>query len=555
MLPQSFTERMQGLLESEYEEFLASFEHEKYQALRLNPLKKDDMSVITEKVKQTFQLQPVPWAENGYYYTKEDQPGKHPWHEAGLYYIQEPSAMAPVTLLSPQPGERILDLCAAPGGKSTQIASAMEGEGLLVTNEIHPARAKILSENVERMGIRNACVLNETPEHLADIFEEYFDRILVDAPCSGERILDLCAAPGGKSTQIASAMEGEGLLVTNEIHPARAKILSENVERMGIRNACVLNETPEHLADIFEEYFDRILVDAPCSGEGMFRKNEVACEEWSPENVQLCADRQDGILECAARMLVPGGRLVYSTCTFASAENEGSISRFLAKHEEFEIVPIDKKALGIPEGCDGIPGCVENPAPGIEGTLRLWPHKLKGEGHYAAVLQKKGKLPEGCQPVSATGPEKGIPAKNLTKDWAEYFNFAKETFSEEQTIKAGLCTAGEGFLAFGDNLYRMPERMPGVKGLKVLRPGLHLGTLKKNRFEPAHALALALRPEDVKHVWKLSEEEAATYLKGQTFSAEGEKGWYLICVDGCSLGWGKLAGGVMKNHYPKGLRK
>ena len=481
MLPQVFLERMQGLLGSEYEEFLVSFDHEKYQALRLNPLKlrtesgrTDDSTVIEEKIQQTFRLHPVPWADNGYYYTKEDQPGKHPWHEAGLYYIQEPSAMAPVTLLSPQPGERILDLC---------------------------------------------------------------------------------AAPGGKSTQIASAMEGEGLLVTNEIHPARAKILSENVERMGIRNACVLNETPEHLADIFEEYFDRILVDAPCSGEGMFRKNEVACEEWSPENVQLCADRQDGILECAARMLVPGGRLVYSTCTFAPAENEGSISRFLAMHEEFEIVPIDKKALGIPEGCDGIPGCVENPAPGIEGTLRLWPHKLKGEGHYAAVLQKNGKLPEGYQPVCATGTEKGIPAKNLAKDWAEYFAFAKETFSEKLMGEAGLCTAGEGFLAFGDNLYRMPERMPGVKGLKVLRPGLHLGTLKKNRFEPAHALALALCPKDVTHVWNLSVEEAAAYLKGQTFSAEGEKGWYLICVDGISLGWGKLAGGIMKNHYPKGLRK
>ena len=189
MLPQVFLERMQGLLGSEYEEFLVSFDHEKYQALRLNPLKlrtesgrTDDSTVIEEKIQQTFRLHPVPWADNGYYYTKEDQPGKHPWHEAGLYYIQEPSAMAPVTLLSPQPGERILDLCAAPGGKSTQIASAMEGEGLLVTNEIHPARAKILSENVERMGIRNACVLNETLEHLADIFEEYFDRILVDAP-------------------------------------------------------------------------------------------------------------------------------------------------------------------------------------------------------------------------------------------------------------------------------------------------------------------------------------------------------------------------------------
>ena len=480
MLPQSFLERMQRLLGSEYEEFLASFDHEKYQALRLNPLKlleRPDMpndSDVIRKIQQTFHLQPVPWSENGYYYTKEDQPGKHPWHEAGFYYIQEPSAQAVVTLLSPQPGERILDLC---------------------------------------------------------------------------------AAPGGKSTQIASAMRGEGLLLTNEIHPARAKILSENVERMGIRNACVLNETPEHLADVFEEYFDRIVVDAPCSGEGMFRKNEEACEEWSPENVQLCADRQDGILECAARMLVPGGRLVYSTCTFAPAENEGSISRFLAKHEEFEILPIDKKALGIPEGCDGLSDCVENPAPGLCGTLRLWPHKLQGEGHYAAVLQKKGELPQGYQPVCTAGLEKGIPAKNLTRDWAEYFTFAKETFSEKQLAESELCATGEGFLAFGDNLYRMPERMPGVKGLKVLRPGLHLGTLKKNRFEPAHALALALHPEDVKHVWNLSVEEAAAYLKGQTFPAEGEKGWYLICVDGISLGWGKLAGGIMKNHYPKGLRK
>lgn len=474
MLPQPFLERMQGLLGSDYEAFLTSFEQEKYQALRVNPLKADDMHVIIEKLQETFRLQPIAWSENGYYYTKEDQPGKHPWHEAGLYYIQEPSAQAVVTLLSPRPGERILDLC---------------------------------------------------------------------------------AAPGGKTTQIAAAMRGEGLLITNEIHPARTKILSENVERMGIRNACVLNETPEHLSDIFEEYFDRIVVDAPCSGEGMFRKNEVACEEWSPENVQLCADRQDGILECAARMLVPGGRLVYSTCTFAPAENEGSISRFLARHDDFEIIPMDKTTLGIPEGCDGIPDCVENPAPGITGTLRLWPHKLKGEGHYAAVLQKKGELPEGYRPVSVTGSEKGIPGKNLAKDWAEYFAFAKETFSEKQLVESGLGTVQEGYLAFGDNLYRMPEGMPGVKGLKVLRPGLHLGTLKKNRFEPAHALALALRPEDVKHVWNLSVEEAAMYLKGQTFSAEGEKGWYLICVDGISLGWGKLAGGIMKNHYPKGLRK
>ena len=467
MLQEAFLARMKRQLGDEYERYLDSLNRPRAVALRFNPLK-------GEIPQLPFVGQPVPWEPMGYYYDPDARPGLHVFHGAGVYYLQEASAMAPVALLDPHPGERVCDLCAAPGGKTTQIAGRMMGRGFLLCNEINPKRAKILSRNIERMAVSNA-------------------------------------------------------LVTNE-HPAT-------------------------LAQRFAGFFDRVLVDAPCSGEGMFRKNEVACEEWSPENVQLCADRQDGILECAARMLVPGGRLVYSPCTFAPAENEGSISRFLAKLEEFEIVPIDKKELGIPEGCDGIPGCVENPAPGITGTLRLWPHKLRGEGHYAAVLQKKGELREGYQPVSATGPEKGIPAKNLTKDWAEYFNFAKETFSEEQTIKAGLCTAGEGFLAFGDNLYRMPERMPGVKGLKVLRPGLHLGTLKKNRFEPAHALALALRPEDVKHVWKLSVEEAAAYLKGQTFSAEGEKGWYLICVDDCSLGWGKLAGGVMKNHYPKGLRK
>ena len=467
MLPEAFLERMKRQLGDEYESYLDSLNRSRAVALRFNPLK-------GEIPPLPFVGQPVPWEPMGYYYDPDARPGLHVFHEAGVYYLQEASAMAPVALLDPQPGERVCDLCAAPGGKTTQIAGRMMGRGFLLCNEINPKRAKILSRNIERMAVSNA-------------------------------------------------------LVTNE-HPAT-------------------------LAQRFAGFFDRVLVDAPCSGEGMFRKNEVACEEWSPENVQLCADRQDGILECAARMLVPGGRLVYSTCTFAPVENEGSISRFLAKHEEFEIVPIDKAKLGIPEGCDGIPACVENPAPGITGTLRLWPHKLRGEGHYAAVLQKKGELPEGYQPVSAIGSEKGIPAKNLTKDWAEYFNFAKETFLEEQTIKAGLCTAGEGFLAFGDNLYRMPERMPGVKGLKVLRPGLHRGTLKKNRFEPAHALALALRPEDVKHVWKLSVEEAAAYLKGQTFSAEGEKGWYLICVDDCSLGWGKLAGGIMKNHYPKGLRK
>lgn len=498
MLPEQFLQRMQEMLGDEYETFVDSFSREKYQALRLNELKIDvngdsaatQLAPGEDGVSRTpFHLAKVPWAENGYYYEKEDAPGKHPYHEAGVYYIQEPSAMAPVTLLEPRPGDRILDLC---------------------------------------------------------------------------------AAPGGKSTQIGAAMRGKGLLIANEIHPARAKILSENIERMGIRNACVTNETPQHLAEVFPEYFNRILVDAPCSGEGMFRKNEDACDEWSPENVQLCGGRQDEILDCAARMLAPGGRLVYSTCTFAPMENEGSIYRFLVRHPEFSLVEIDKESLCI-DG-DGVPEyltadvCGEPVSEGIESfagntesdnleygcinreelrkTLRLWPHRLKGEGHYAAVLVKEGELPMGYEPVAMQGIQKGVSEKEL----GEYPAFAKEFLRVK--------LPGD-YMKFGDNIYLIPENMPGLKGLKVLRPGLHLGTLKKNRFEPSHALALALAPDEVKYSWNLDSKEPVTvaYLNGQTFPAEGEKGWYMICVDGFSMGWGKLAGGIMKNHYPKGLRK
>lgn len=482
MLPEQFLHRMQEMLGEEYDAFVDSFSQEKYQALRLNALKvAESGSRATELTdgnidggKQIpFHLTPVSWAENGYYYEKDDLPGKHPYHEAGVYYIQEPSAMAPVTLLEARPGERILDLC---------------------------------------------------------------------------------AAPGGKSTQIAAALQGEGLLVANEIHPARAKILSENVERMGIRNACVTNETPQHLAQVFPEYFDRILVDAPCSGEGMFRKNEAACEEWSPENVALCGERQGEILDCAARMLKSGGRLVYSTCTFAPTENEDSICRFLIRHPEFSLVEIPKEKLGI-EG-DGVPeyldeecikeadNCVNFKADDIKKTLRLWPHRIKGEGHYAAVLVKEGELPKGYRGLAPQGIQKGISEKEL----GEYPAFVKEFLRVELR---------GSYMKFGDNIYLIPDEMPDVKGLKVLRPGLHIGTLKKNRFEPSHALALALSPGDVVNVCNLSSTEATihAYLNGQTFPAEGEKGWYVICVDGFSIGWGKLAGGIMKNHYPKGLRK
>ncbi|MBQ8597451.1 MAG: RsmB/NOP family class I SAM-dependent RNA methyltransferase [Lachnospiraceae bacterium] len=458
MLPQQFLDRMEEMLGEEYEAFLSGYDKPKFQSLRVNPLKG---SVQELKEKADFLGEPVPWAKGGFYYAEDARPGKHPYHEAGVYYIQEASAMAPAGNLDVQPGEKVLDLCAAPGGKSTQLAAAMEGRGLIVCNEIHPARAKILSENVERMGISNALVTSHDPAVLA-----------------------------------------------------------------------------EH----FPAYFDKILVDAPCSGEGMFRKNEEAAEEWSPENVIMCGERQDLILESAAAMLRPGGSLVYSTCTFAPVENEGTISRFLAKHPEFSLADMD-----VYPGME--PGrkvwCEDRwqsraRAEIIEKTIRLWPHKLNGEGHFMAKLVKQG---ERIGETFATyGLEKGITEKDC-KEWQE---FAKEFLKRKPEGK---------LLKFGDQLYLAPEEMPSLKGLKVLRAGLHLGTLKKNRFEPSHALALYLKPEQASYRYALSVETARTYLAGQTFPAEGEKGWYLLTVDGYSLGWGKLAGGIMKNHYPKGIRK
>lgn len=491
IFPEAFLERMKKLLGAEYDEFIIAMDQDRHQALRLNRLKLnmdgrsaaevfavEDNSRAKSRSDDTqlfTHLSKVLWAEDGYYYPSASQPGKHPYHEAGLYYIQEPSAMAPAELLEVQPGERVLDLCAAPGGKSTQIAAKLGGKGLLICNEIHPARAKILSENIERMGICNALVTNETPNHLAELF------------------------PG---------------------------------------------------------YFDKILVDAPCSGEGMFRKNQTACEEWSPENVELCAQRQDEILDYAAGMLRPGGRLVYSTCTFAPAENEGSIGRFLERHSEFTLLPIDKSAFGhVP--CDGVPEW-GNGLPELRNTLRLWPHRISGEGHFAALLQKNSSFPETFEPRPVSGIVRGIPERDLS----EFIPFCQknldlsgDTLSRQLGDAVG--TENETvFIRFGENLYLSPAQLPNLKGLKVLRPGLHLGEMKKNRFEPSHALALALSPRTAARTWNLSSDSVQTtaYLNGQTFTAEGDKGWYLICVDGFSLGWGKLAGGVMKNHYPKGLR-
>lgn len=473
MLPERFERRMQALLGEEYGTLREALEGTRHRALRVNPLKGGGPRGSRERflAQSLWNLEPVPWEENGFYYDS-GEPGRHPYHEAGVYYIQEPSAMAPAVFLGARPGERVLDLC---------------------------------------------------------------------------------AAPGGKTTQIAGMMGGQGLLVSNEIHPQRAGILSENVERMGIRNALVLNEAPERLAEFFPDYFDRILVDAPCSGEGMLRKNENAAQEWSEENVERCARRQDGILDCAAAMLRPGGRLVYSTCTFAPEENEGSVDRLLKRYSEMEILdPAGCLALeSLPPEWGFAPGRPDWIGEGVaelDRTLRLWPHRMRGEGHYLAVLRKGGRA------VGQTADLGGARRGAAHQDCPEYLEFAAENLT---ALPEGV------FLHFGGQLYLTPADMPSLRGLRVLRPGLHLGALKKNRFEPSHALALALSPGEARRLCPVSaggQEQgdmprAASYLSGLTFSYDGEKGWYLVTVGGYSLGWGKLASGVMKNHYPRGLRK
>ncbi len=450
-LPIKFLEKMQNILGDEYDAFIRTYEENRKAALRINTLKGNSeklFSVLDEK------LSPVPWTSDGYFYPDTMQPGKSPLHESGAYYIQEPSAMLPAELLKAQPGECILDLCAAPGGKTTKIAADMKGEGLLVANEIHPKRAAILSSNVERMGIKNAVVTNESS-----------DRLLKKFP----------------------------------------------------------------------EFFDRILVDAPCSGEGMFRKDEEARAQWSEENVIKCAVRQKEILDNAAAMLRPGGKLVYSTCTFSPEENEKMIIDFLNDHPEFSVEKTDT------------PPCISNGRPELAGnderaafTFRIWPHLTEGEGHFTAVLKKDGKN------------ENVYRQSNISPCPKEYEKLYR-AFADEFLVNPPL---GE-ISAFGENLYIMPPFLPNLDGIKVLRFGLHLGTVKKNRFEPSHSLAMALNPQDAVQCTELSisDKEIFAYLRGETIPAGNLKGWCLVSVSGYTTGWGKAAGGIIKNHYPKGLRR
>ncbi len=457
-LPIEFEKKMKAFLGDEWDDFLYSYDNNRFQALRFNTLKvqspEERMRIL--KTLKISSDKKVSWANEAYYFDENVRPGKHPYHEMGLYYIQEPSAMSAAALLAPKPGMRVLDLCAAPGGKSTQLATYLGDSGLLVSNEINTQRSRILSQNIERMGIKNAIVTNEDSFVLASHF------------------------PG---------------------------------------------------------FFNAIQVDAPCSGEGMFRKLPEAIEQWSMENVAICAARQKEILDNAAVMLEPGGTIVYSTCTFSKEENEDVIEYFLERHPDFI----------------------------LEEMERFWPHKVDGEGHFVAKLVRRGSVDTDLKADRKTKKNKNSKnRKNETKPALTKENMKLLSEFLDETISENMAAwiKNSRLVMFGEQLYRLPDMEVDIKGLKVQRAGLHIGELKKQRFEPSHSLALALKLNDAKNVVKLTCDNPQTigFFNGQSVmlsdeqTAECKKGWALVCVDGYPAGWGKVNGAQVKNHYPKGLR-
>ncbi len=496
---------MQALLGADYPAFLAAYADppagSPATVLRVNTLKATPADLLP---RLPFDLAPIPWSGEAYLLAGDSRPGKHPYHAAGLYYLQDPASLAPVGLLQPQPGETILDLSAAPGGKATHIAARMQGEGLLIANEVVHKRAWELAGNLERWGATNVAITTETPERLAGRW------------------------PG---------------------------------------------------------FFDAVLVDAPCSGEGMFRRSEAARRAWSPSLVAGCAARQDGILEHAARLVRPGGRLVYSTCTFAPEEDEGTIARFLQLHPDFSLVPppASQSSIFSPGRPDWLPDNLQRPD--LAHCVRLWPHTGPGEGHFAALLQRDPRTVRpvrNLQPASCNLQPLPRPARALL-----------DAFLRDVLTPAGLDSLPVGtarhdsrdLALVGSYVYALPPGLgpagaghADLAGLRFLHPGWWLGEAKRDRFEPSHALALALHSARAAHhesdaqssifnlqssidapVRRAANFAAAdphlhAYLRGETVDDPGEDGWTLVTVDNFGIGWAKRVGGRLKSHYPKGLR-
>lgn len=437
--PEEFLLEIKEILKDEYDAFIEAMECESAHAMRLNPLRENAL----ESAKAFMRGDEVKWEPLGKYAKKDARPGASLAHAAGAFYMQDPSAMSPAAVLDPQPGERVLDLCAAPGGKSGQIAGRMKGRGFLLSNEIEFSRARILLGNLERLGFMNTCITSAPSDALAN------------------------ALPG---------------------------------------------------------FFDAVLVDAPCSGEGMFRRDADAVNEWSENSPAGCAVRQAEILDNAAELVCPGGRMVYSTCTFNRYENERTIEAFLKRHPEFE-------------ACEfSLPGVGNS----VNGCIRLWPHRIDGEGHFAALLRK------------TDGREIKYPGNAESKG----ANAAMELLKRD--AYAGKT---DGVLKLdGDLLSLIPVDAPDIrllsgKGIRLLRSGLPLCKVGKGFVVPDHALAMAMKAEDARRAFDMDEATAARFMEGEEIAADTEKGWTLMTYKNMPLGWGKASAGAIKNHLPKGLRR
>ncbi len=456
-LPPAFVTRMRDLLDDEAEAFLASYAGPACAGLRVNPAK---IEPAVFAPASPWSLTPVPWCPTGFLIDNEARPGRHPWHAAGLYYLQEPSAMVVAEALAIRPGHLVLDLAAAPGGKATHLAALLGGEGLLVANEFVRARIKPLGENLERWGARNVVLLNDEPARIA---------------------------------------AGLGPV------------------------------------------FDRVLLDAPCSGEGLFRKTPAARTEWSSDHVAGSAIRQSSLLATAARSVRPGGLLLYSTCTFNPTENERVIAAFLATHPGWDVADIPHP----PSVDPGRPDWADPPDPRLARAARLWPHRARAEGHFLALLRAPGdERPDSPMPGDLHRPPSQSPDPAALLSWRAF---------AAATLTASL--PEERLVATGSRLTLRPAVDLDFGSLAVVRNGLWLGDCRPGRFEPSHALALALHAGDAANRLDLNEEHAARYLSGHTLEAPGPPGWVLVTVGDHPLGWGRRTATTVKNHYPKGLRR
>jgi 16S rRNA C967 or C1407 C5-methylase (RsmB/RsmF family)/NOL1/NOP2/fmu family ribosome biogenesis protein len=453
VLPGAFQARMRELLGDEAPAFLESLGRPAQRAVRANPRKLDPAELPG---LLGIAPDPVPWCREACFLPEGVRAGDTVAHAAGLFYVQEPSATAVGEALDVRPGQRVLDLAAAPGGKTTLVAGRLGDRGVVVANELQRSRVQALADNLDRWGSWRTAIAGETVVRLAD------------------------RLPG---------------------------------------------------------MFDRVLLDAPCSGEGLFRRNPAAAAQWRPGHVRGSADRQRGLLTDAAALVPPGGFLVYSTCTFAPEENEQQVAGFLAAHAGWEVGDIpwhEGFAPGRPDWSPGGP-------PDLARTVRLWPHRVRGEGHFIAKLVRRGAAERVARPGKvrrrlSTGPRTGP-----LEGWQ---GFAADAFSGEMA----------GVTAIGERVYRVPDPELADAGVRMVRPGLLLGRERPGRFEPAHALAMAVDPTMARRVREVEDRAAAAWLRGETLDSTGAGGWTLVVWKGWPLGWGRAVGGTLKNHYPKGLR-